>query len=242
LAEDDHDHEHDHHHPDLAPYFDSGNGELLIGSLTHGTTEHPSGIATPPPVRAFGWGFGDDYLVTGNPYTSNNPGVNQNPGTGDLPDDGIVRFDIVSDLLYWNGAGEVDFGPIVGDTYITTGLTGEARVDGSGPPTGGPFGVQVVHDGGRVHKHFQSTIGTDSGANPAEGIYAYQMTLQLDNQSNGGGVYTSEPVWIVMKTMNAEGHALHEAVDVLGVPEPGSIVLLLSGLLAVGVGTRRRRG
>jgi len=230
---DDHDHG-EHAHYDIAPYLVDGN--LLTGGLDH------DGHHTAPTIHAYGYEFGEQELV--NPalkYNAADPGVNQAAGVGGLPAGAALQYDIISTLMYWDGTGEPHFGLPGDGSYITTGPAGLETVTGTTMPAGGPFGIQNVHSNGSVHYHFNTWVKNDgAGVDPADGIYAFQTELVLDDSSGSGSVYTSNPFWIVMNN-HADEHAHHEAMEVLGVPEPGTIGLLLSGLLAVGITFRRRR-
>ncbi len=225
--------EHEHEHFDIAPYFQGG--QLLTGGLDHG------GHHTPPPITTYGFEFGEDLY---DPFNPSDPGVNQAAGVGSLPAGAALSYNILSSLLYWDGAGEVAFGS-PGEAYVSLLMGNQARTldADSGAQTGSY--IQAVLSDGSVHKHFTTSLYAAPGAGnlpgmgdstyiePAAGIYAFSLELVLNDS---GTLYTSDPIWAVFNN-GSEEHAHHEAMEYL-VPEPASLSLLAIGGLAL---VRRRK-
>jgi len=220
-------HEEEHAHYDVSPYLI--DGELLVGGLDHDENHYA------PPIYAFGWTFGegDDPDLLGQDVGA--PGYNQKGPTGSLPSDASIYVDVVSPLMYWDGTDPVAFSAVTDGTFVQTGSFSDRKtVNGSGGAS--DIYISDVDADGDIHiHHFTELFGL-----APDGIYAMQMEMELDNTVNSGSVHTSHPFWIVMNR-NLDHHEMHEAMEVLGVPEPGTIGLLLSGLLAVGFTFRRRR-
>jgi hypothetical protein len=220
---------------DISPFLQ--NGQLIVGGLAH------TGERIAPPISVFGYDFGEDPY---DPFNPSDPGVDQAVGVGNLPAGSQIGYNIVSSLRYWNGNGPATFGT-PGQAYVdlTLPLGSTTTLTGTSGPQAGSL-IQVVGDGGVMHKHFTTSLYAAQGAGnipgmgdptylaPADGIYAWSMDLTL---TAAGGNYTSYPFWIVWN--NGLSEAQHDAaMDALVVPEPTSMALLALGSLAL----RRRRG
>jgi len=226
-----------HGHFDVVPYADGG--KIMTGGRDDST------LATVTELRVFGLEFGEE---PSDPYYIGDPGFNNGafaigvfPNNGLLPTGQTLRFDLITNLQFWDGSGEVNFSAAPADvdlglirgsfsTYVSgTGATGT-------PPTIGSTGAS-----GRMHVHLGSELryqgSSDAAApNAPEGLYLIGMTLNLD------GLEDSEPIYFVYN--NALGEELHELgmewVETNLVPEPQTWLLTgtaLVGLMAVG---RRR--
>ncbi len=226
---DGHDHGHDHEHFDIAPYLQGG--QLVTGGLSH------DGDQTPPPITVYGWAFGED---AGDPFNPSDPGVNQAAGVGGLPDGAALSYNILSSLLYWDGAGEVAWGS-PGDACISLLMGAQSRtIDAASGPQTGSY-IQAVLADGSVHKHFTTSLYAQPGAGnvpgigdptyvePPAGIYAFSIELVLNDS---GMTYTSDPLWAVFNH-GLDEHEHEEAMQSL-IPEPASALLLaLAGLLTM---------
>lgn len=223
----------EHAHYDLSPFYE--NGQLLVGGLDH------DGGTIAPPVSVFGYEFGEEPL---DPFNPTDPGVNQHAGVGNLPAGAALRYNILSNLIYWDGVSEASWGLPPGATYLdlTMGTTTRTLNGTSGPQVGSL--IQSVASNGSVHKHFVSSLFAAPGSSnvpgdagflaPADGIYAFQVELTLTPA--GGSTLTSDPVWIVFN--NGLTEEQHDAAMESLVPEPTMLSLLgLPALLML----RRRR-
>lgn len=222
----------EHSHFDIAPCFDGAR--LLTGGLDHG------GHAVAPPISVYGYEFGEDPF---DPFNPTDPGVNQAAGTGNLPAGAVLRYNILSSLLYWDGLGDVNLSPVTGNTWIglSMGATTRTLTGTSGPQVGSL--IQSVGTGGMVHKHFVASLHADALSSnvpgdpsylaPPEGVYVFGLELTL---AQGDDVYSSEPLWIVFN--NGLSEDLHDAAMTAIVPEPCSAALLGVGVVAM---LRRRR-
>ncbi len=224
--------EHEHEHYDIAPYL--VGGQLLTGGLDH------DGHHTAPPITVYGFEFGEDPF---DPFNPSDPGVNQAAGVGNLPSGAALSYNILSSLLYWDGADPVAFGSS-GDAYISLLMGAQSRtLDADSGAQAGSY-IQAVLADGSVHKHFTTSLYAAPGAGnvpgigdltyvePAAGIYAFSLELELNDS---GTIYTSDPFWAVFNN-GLDEHAHHEAMEHL-VPEPASLSLLAMG----GVALLRRR-
>jgi hypothetical protein len=208
---------------DISPFFE--NGKFITGGLDH------QGNREDPPVTVFGPEFQED---TYDPYNPADPGVNQAIGIGNLPVGAAVRYNILGSLEYWDGTGEVNFTAPPGTTYITMLMGTAARtLTGTSGTQAGSL-IQTVATGGYLHKHFTTSLYSGPGTSnvpgdpgyvaPTDGIYAFSMNLTL---TDGGTLYTTDPLWIVWNNGMSEG--IHDAAMDHFVPEPASLVLLLTG-------------
>lgn len=218
-------------HFDIAPRLE--NSRLLTGGLDH------LGNQVAPPVHVYGYEFGEEPL---DPFNVSDPGVNQVAGVGNLPAGGAMRYNILSGLLFWAGAGPVQFAPVSGDTRIALVMGASTRtLTGSSGPQAGSL-VQTVTSTGVVHKHFTTQLlADDTHGNvpgepdflaPPDGIYAFSIELTL---TEGANTYVSDPVWLVFNNgLTEQQHVQAMAA----VPEPASLGLLAIGGLAL---LQRRR-
>lgn len=223
-----------HDHYDIAPYLVEGN--LLTGGLDH------EGNAYGPTITVYGYEFGED---PDDPYNAIDPGISQAAGLGNLPAGAAVSYNILSSLLYWDGAGDVGFDAPT-EAYIDLLVGSQSRtIDGDSGAQAGAFIQTVASSGDPLHKHFVTSLYAAPGAGnipgigdpgyvaPPTGIYAFGMELVLND---GGTAYTSNPFWLVFNN-GLDEHAHHEAMEAL-VPEPATM-LMVPGLI-LGLCRRRR--
>lgn len=223
--------EHEHEHFDIAPYMQ--DGQLLTAGLAH------DGDIVPGPVSVYGYEFGEG----ADPYNPSDPGVNQQAGVGDLPPGAVLSYNILTDLLYWDGTGEVNYGsPGNAQINLLMGTQLRTLTADSGPQVGSL--IQSVLGDGSVHKHFTTSLLASAGSDnvpefppgvpnpsfvaPPTGIYAFGLELTL---YDGGEQYVSPPLWMVFNN-GLDEHAHHEAMEHF-VPEPVSLMLLGCGSLAL---------
>lgn len=223
--------EHEHDHFDISPYYDSTAGALLVGGLTH------DGEALPPSqcTGVFGYEFGED---AADPFNPSDPGVNQAAGVGNLPSGAPIKYNVLSSLMYWDGAGDVAFEAATG-THIELWMgTNMRTLTGTSGPQAGSL-IQSVSGTGVVHKHFVTSLWADGAASnvpgdvgyvePTTGIYAFSIELTM---ATGGTTYTSQPLWLVFN--NGMSEEIHDAaMESFAVPEPMTLAMLAIGTAAV---------
>lgn len=166
-----------------------------------------------------------------------------------------------STLFYWDGSGAVNFLPaLVGSTLeldlgSPTSGTAPLTLNGSQMTAQTGFGIAFVDefDAEPIHTHLETAIGT-SGGNPNLGIYLISLEFALT------GLDSADPVYLLYATIDenfslAQFEAMEEdhelAVEWVeanlltstnAVPEPGTLLIALIGLvLGSGAIYRRRR-
>lgn len=174
---------------------------------------------------------------------------------GDLPGSALpatadVDLNIVlgyggRSLSYWDGLGAVSFGATVGSevlkiedynaaTSVLDGTVGIADIY-VGPTDG---------DGG-LHDHVEFTLNGDNSGTPDavnQGIYLLEATLSVDGLADSESFYILLAAFSGLSDEIVEGR-LHDAehwVEDNLVPEPGSVLLVVSGLAGILALGRRR--
>jgi hypothetical protein len=201
---------------------------------------------TEPGVHVFGYDFGEN---ADDPFFAQDPGFNATATSGLTPS-AAFRFNILSPLSYWNGAGDVSFAPVAtGESLRLNFGANDRTISGiSGVQAG--FSIQTVDGSGAVHRHLNAFLsGADGNTIPAGpgpwgagdgvqapiGAYLFSLELLLDP---AGAIANSDPIYIVFN--NGLSEALHDvAIDWVNqnlVPEPA-----LAGVLAPLVMRGRRR-
>ena len=166
--------------------------------------------------RALGWDFQE---FDEDPYYANNPGYFAeavgNAGYSNLPASSLVGFNVLSDLLYWNGTGPVSFSPVPAGETISVSLGNSGPVvigTGTGAQPG--FTLGAIGSGtanGFLHIHVNSVIAAGPNETvPADGIYIYQEFLT----TNAPGFTNSLPFWVVMNNNISEDQR-SEAINFL---------------------------
>ncbi len=141
-----------------------------------------AGTPIVPNDRAVGYNFGD---FSDQPYYANNPGFfaqanknadgSANPGGSQLPGGSLVKFNVLSNLSYWNGVGPVSFGGAPSGESLTMGVGANSVTAGpnSGAQTG--FTIQAIRSNtqlnpnaeGSLHQHMDATLNAGpANANP----------------------------------------------------------------------------
>ncbi len=145
------------------------------------------------------------------PFFTDDPGITALSGS-ELPRNSLLGFNILNDLLYWDGEGEVLFGPVPNTEQVRVRLGGQNRFAGTGTGLVDGFFFSVVGNEGQVHVHLSYFLhGADGNAVPAsmDGIEAtvgiYLLTLEL--KSNDAGVAPSDPIYVVFN--NGLDECLH---------------------------------
>lgn len=158
-------------------------------------------------------------------------------------------------LFFWDGSGAVNFSPVGGN--VSLGLTkpggGGWTATISGTTSGVQSGNTIQNTGtdGAVHTHLVTSIAK-GGAAPDQGFYLYALQLGMT------GYTPSDPLYYVFGALDpgalapqfadltafetahgdAEGWV---ATNLVGVPEPGTLVLAACGLAALAARCRKRR-
>lgn len=158
-------------------------------------------------------------------------------------------------LFFWDGSGAVNFSPVGGN--VSLGLTkpggGGWTATISGTTSGVQSGntIQNTGTGGAVHTHLFTSIAK-GGAAPDQGFYLYALQLGMT------GYTPSDPLYYVFGALDPDAlapqfadlaafetaHGDAEgwvATTLVGVPEPGTLVLAACGLAALAVRCRKRR-
>ncbi|MEO0529693.1 MAG: hypothetical protein AAF266_03850, partial [Planctomycetota bacterium] len=157
--------------------------------------------------------FGDNL---GSNFRALNPGFNsletgntllQSAGALGFTEGTEFEFDLLpftidstlTNFAYWDGMGEVEFGPPPSDTTWTISVReGFGRIDYTVDGTdtvvpGGPVGV--VSDLERVHEHQRIEVER-LGGGELEGVYLVSMQLRVD------GFDTSDPIFLAHYSFN----------------------------------------
>jgi hypothetical protein len=196
----------------------SGNRLATYGYDDAGDTSGGNPVyLTPNPNRVFAYFFGD----YGDPYFDEDPGIHGLATTSgytpsNLPQGSYLSFDVMSDLQYWSGAGPVAFNTVpAGETlkmYLNQTPYSVTIGSGTGFQTG--FPIQNVDANGGMHKHLWTELQAGSSPTPADGIYLFEMRLDLlqsNAQTPYPGVAPSLPFFVLFD--NNEGLSTFQAAQ-----------------------------
>ncbi len=164
-------------------------------------------------------------------------GEGVNPGNfaaepGFEVDDGLMQpgdalgFNIAEDLLYWNGTS---FAPVPGGQSLSiTKSIFSATLDGAGD-AGPGFVFANADAGGGIHEDLDFTL-LGPGAPDSLVPGAYGLWLELTSPQ-----YGTSNEFIIMLNYQLDETAFEAGVEAAAalVPEPGSLLLLTAGLLAL---------
>lgn len=157
-------------------------------------------------------------------------------------------------LFFWDGSGAVNFSPLGGNVSLgltkTSGGVWTSTISGttSGVQSGNT--IQNTGTGGAVHTHLVTSIAKD-GAAPDQGFYLYALQLGMT------GYTSSDPLYYVFGALDPDALATQfadleafetahgeaegwVATNLVGVPEPGTLVLAACGLVALAARCRKR--
>lgn len=161
------------------------------------------------------WGGGHFQENPYDPFYTDDPCYGAVTGSG-LPAGSQVGFNILADLLYWDGAGTVAFGPVPSGEQMKIKYGFQSRLAGTGTGFVAGFNFQTVPSDGAFHRHISYfLLGADGNAEPAskDGIQAadgiYLLEIEL---TNTGGVASSDPIWLVFRNFapdNPDAEELH---------------------------------
>lgn len=223
-------------HFDIRPRVESS--KIVTDGFDDGTSDLLSN------VRVFGYDFGEN---VDDPFFAQDPGFNAASGSG-LPVGSQFKFNLLGDLQFWDGSGEVAFADVSSGESLDLNFGASTRtLTGSSGAQAG-FNIQTVGAGGTVHRHLNAFLnGPDGNTLPAgpgswgagdsiqaaDGIYMFSMQLLLDPN---GGIASSDPIFIVFNNgLDEEVHdSAIEWVNTNLVPEPmGASLVGLLGMLLV---------
>jgi hypothetical protein len=229
-------------HEDVLPY--ALGGKIMTGG--HDDVAGTDNITQ----QVFGYDFGED---PSDPYVIGDPGFNNGAfGIGIYPNDGLLPanftlgFNVLTNLLFWDGTGPVAFAPALAgiDLGVRRGSS-TIHVGGSSQsgtvPTIGSTGAS-----GRLHVHVESQLNAADGTNPSlpnapDGIYLIGLDLKLP----GSGLTNSDPIYFVYNNgLGEESHdeAMEWVQNNLAVLEPSTWAIMAIGILTLTITARRRRG
>ncbi len=171
-----------------------------------------------PGLRVFSYDLGADIN-----HTTNDPGFNAFAGSG-LPQGSEISFNVMTNLLYWNGAGQVSFGPVpsgesvqlVSKTETNQVLSSFSVGSGTGFQTG--FLIVPVAADGSAHRHIFSTLAAGSQPAPADGVYLVEERLRLLTSESSTaptypGVLDSLPYFVLYNNNTDELTTFRTAIN-----------------------------
>ena len=208
---------------DVSPRLNTSLGRLV----TYGYADRTNSL-TPNELRVNSYFFGD----YDDPYFDQDPGfralsAQSGKTPSGLPDGSYLSLDVMSDLQYWNGSGNVAFGNVPAGESIemylppsppqAPNLTFISTGGGPYPRSGFPIG-QITDgsgpgDPGFMHVHLWSELQARSGT-PDDGIYLYELRIKLlqsDRQTPYPGVAPSLPFFVLFD--NNESLATYTAAQ-----------------------------
>ncbi len=204
---------------------DADYGLAIIDGITSvGLGDHDTGTITEFGERV----FAAEMSISGSNWFADEPGIFI--AENSLPDNTQVSFTLTSALLFWDGAGAVDFVQSANAMNLTFGPASVSTAFDDNPVAGFSINYDADQAGG-FDEHFDYTIDTSAPA----GIYVLANSFSLSGAADSDVIFT---------VFNAGlGEDLHEEaieyVEHVLVPAPGATgVLAIAGL---GVMSRRRR-
>lgn len=148
------------------------------------------------------WGGGHFQENPLDPFWTDDPCYGSTTDGG-LPAGSQVGFNILSDLLYWDGNGPVCFGPVPNGEQIRIKYGFMIRHAGTGTGFVEGFNFQTVPSDGAFHRHINYfLLGPDGNSVPAiqDGIQAadgvYVLKIELTSTA---GITRSDPIWLVFR-------------------------------------------
>jgi hypothetical protein len=178
--------------------------------------------------------FDEGIMPSTAPFTTASPGFDSASGT--FPAGGIIRYDFVKQLLYWNGSAMA-----TPAATMTLDYQGNRPATVTGTDLGGAAGAVItsVPSNGSFHEHVNYTLTN----NAAAGLYGIVLTLGPGAGSTG--FTTSEPFLVTFSrgTVNDYATGLATMVDTAfaPVPEPSGIALAAAAAGGGWLALRRSR-
>ncbi len=126
-----------------------------------------------------------------------------------LPPDSQVGFNILADLLYWDGQGTVSFNQVPHGEQIQVKYGFQSRYAGTGTGFVAGFNFQTIPSDGAFHRHLSYfLLGQDGNATPADvdGIQATDgiYLLKIEITSSSPDIAKSDPIWFVFRNFPAD--------------------------------------
>jgi len=151
------------------------------------------------------WGGGHFQENPLDPFWTDDPCYGSTTDSG-LPPGSQVGFNILSDLLYWDGNGSVSFGPVPAGERLRIKYGFMTRHAGGGTGFVEGFNFQTVPSDGSFHRHLSYfLLGPDGNSIPADqdGVQAadgvYLLEIELTNTA---GIASSDPIWLVFRNFS----------------------------------------
>jgi len=151
------------------------------------------------------WGGGHFQENPLDPFWTDDPCYGSTTGSG-LPAGSHVGFNILSDLLYWDGDGPVSFGPVPSGEQLRIKYGFMIRYAGTVTGFVEGFNFQAVPSDGAFHRHLSyfllgsdgnSVAADQDGIQAADGVYLLEIEL-----TNTAGIASSDPVWLVFRNFS----------------------------------------
>jgi PEP-CTERM motif len=174
--------------------------------------------------------FGD--LIKG-PYKTTTPGFN----TYDFAANTVVNYTAVGPVSFWDGLSWTSAVPR-NEYVLLEGNLGEETKWTSSGPTGDLTGLlgQASADDHELHEHLAFSVASTLGGTPSVG--AYMVGLQL----SAAGYTSSDPFYLVFnRGLTSENFEASVSALTTPVPEPSSVMLMLTGLAVMGAMVGKRR-
>ena len=194
-------------HNDLWPHLSGTALRIGIFDFTNQQAEDPD-------RRVFGYEFDNP----NDPFFLGDPGIAAGSGAGatGLTAGSAVRFNLLADLKYWDGTGDVSIGAVPNSETLRLrkGFSNVTTGTGTGFVTG--LNWDVVAADGSVHSHLSAFLqgsdgnavpagpgiwGTGDGVEATAGLYVVTMELTTDQ----AGIADSPPIRVVFDSAAPAG-------------------------------------
>jgi hypothetical protein len=157
-------------------------------------------------------------------------------------------------LLFWDGTGEVSFGPLTAAdslSLVRSGFGGWTRtIPGTSAGVVSGAAIDTTAANGTIHRHLTTEIAS-GGAGPATGFYLFALQFQMTGLAASADAYFIYGAYDVENPPELEEfEEAHEAAmlwvenNLVAVPEPSTAALAglgAAGVLATGWRHHRRR-
>jgi hypothetical protein len=181
----------------LALHFDYLVEQDANGRLVTGANDFDNGNTLALPVRVFYRDLDETFFGSDPGYSAVSP-ANVPDGYFALPPATSLYFDMlavsvggqsVSNLWYWNGQGDVNFQPSLGEKFTLSVGNTSTSVDGAAIGVTG-IKLQDTSATGSAHRHPSYQLTATTGVTPAEGIYLIAQQVRMPGLANSIPYYT----------------------------------------------------